>query len=117
MNKSFTLIEVLVSVFLIVIIGLTLTKISSQNINIMQSVKLDHTHLNSVVINNTNDYRDIDDYLNIRDIPGYDYKVEKKRKEISSSSFVLNDNFIVNYILEKEIIVSDDEQQAFFRIK
>ncbi len=117
MNKSFTLIEVLVSVFLIVIIGITLTKISSQNVNIMQSVKLDYTYLNSTVINNTNDYRDIDDYLNIKDIPGYDYKVEKKRKQISSSSFMLKDDFIVNYTLEKEIIVSDDEKQTFFRIK
>lgn len=116
-KKAFTLIEVLVSVFLIVIIGLTLIKISSQNINTMQSVKTDFTYLFSTVINSTNDFRDVNDYLNIKDIPSYDYLVEKKTKHVSSSSFALSDEFIVDYTLEKEIIKSDYDKQVFFRIK
>ena len=117
MNKAFTLIEVLVSVFLIFIIGFTLTKISSQNISTIQSSKQDYTYLYSSVLNSTHQYKDINDYLEIQDIPKYSHTIEKKEEDLSFSSIVLTDSFVVNYNLKKESIKSDTNTKAFLRIK
>lgn len=117
MTKSFTLIEVLVSVLLIFMIGFALTKISSQNINTIESMKKDNSYLFSAVINSTHNYRDINDYLSIRDIPKYNNTVEKKKIDLGFSSLVLRDDFVIDYNLEKESILSDTIQKTFFRIK
>lgn len=117
MNKAFTLIEVLVSVFLIFIIGFALAKISSQNVNTIQSTKSDITYLYSAVINSSHQYKDINDYLEIRDIPKYNYKVEKKQDELGIVSRPLSETFIISYRLEKERIKSDETTKSFFRIK
>lgn len=116
-KKAFTLIEVLVSVMLIFIIGFTLTKISSQNINTLQKAKDNYVYLYSAVINSTHEYRDINDYIGIRDIPKYDLSVEKRKDELSTTSLELAENFIINYILEKESIKDDNQTKSFFRIK
>lgn len=117
MNKAFTLIEVLVSVFLIFIIGFALTKISSQNINTIQSINNNNTYLYSTVVNSTHEYRDINDYLSIKDIPLYDNKIEKKKTELGFSSLVIREDFIININLEKESISSDSTKKTFFHIK
>lgn len=116
-KSSFTLIEVLVSVFLIFIIGFTLTKISSQNINTIQSSKSDFTYLYSTVINSMHGYKNINDYINIKNIPKYLYKIEKKEEDLEYSSIVVTDTFIINYNLKKESILSDENSKSFFRIK
>jgi prepilin-type N-terminal cleavage/methylation domain-containing protein len=116
-KRAFTLIEVLVSVMLIFIIGFTLTKISSQNINTIQSSKDDITYLYSTVVTTSNEYRDINDYLAIKDIPRYSYTVETKKVDLGSSSIVLSETFVINYNLERENIKSDYTTKSFFRIK
>jgi len=116
-KKGFTLIEVLVSVLLVFMIGFTLTKISSQNINTIQSTKEDLTYLYSTIIHSTHEYRDINDYLGINEIPQYTYSIEKKKSDLGSSSIVLSETFIINYNLEKESIKSDTNTKSFFRIK
>ena len=117
MTKSFTLIEVLVSVVLIFMIGFALTKISSQNINTIQNIKNDNSYLYSTVINSTHDYRDIKDYLSIENIPEHDYEVEKKTIFLGTTSLVIRDDFVINFNLEKESVKSDTKQKTFFRIK
>lgn len=116
-KKAFTLIEVLVSVFLIFIIGMTLMKISSQNITTIQSAKNDYTDLYSTVVHSTHEYRDINDYLSIKDIPKYTIRVEEKKTNLGGSSIELTKNFIINYTLEKESIKDDQQTKSFFRIK
>ena len=116
-KKAFTLIEVLVSVFLIFIIGFTLTKISSQNINTIQDSKEDYTYLYSAVVNSTNEYRDINDFLGIRDIPKYEITVEKKREVLSITSLELTETFVINYTTEQESIKDDKATKSFFHIK
>ena len=117
MTKSFTLIEVLVSVMLIFMIGFALTKISSQNINTIQSIQNENSYLYSAVIHSTHNYRDINDYLSIRDIPKYNNTVEKKKTDLGFSSLALRDDFVIDFNLEKESIKSDTIQKTFFRIK
>lgn len=116
-KNAFTLIEVLVSVMLIFIIGFTLTKISSQNINTLQKAKEDYTYLYSSVVNSTHEYRDINDYIGIRDIPKFDLRVEKKKANLSTTSKELTETFVISYILEKESIKDDKQTKSFFRIK
>lgn len=117
MTKSFTLIEVIVAVAIIFIIGLTLSKISSQNINTLMSVKEDLTHLDSLAINSTNEFKDINDYSNILDLPKIEYKVEKKLEELAQTELVISPSFTIVYISQKETIKNDQTQKSYFRIK
>ena len=63
MNRAFTLLEVLVSVVIVFMIGMTLTQISSQNVNVLQSVKDDISSYDSAILYATNEYRDLNSYL------------------------------------------------------
>jgi Tfp pilus assembly protein PilV len=116
-KKAFTLIEVLVSVLLIFIMGFTLTKISSQNINTLQSSKEDYIYLYSAVVNSSHEYKDINDFIDIRDIPKYTIRVEKTNEVISVTSLSLIEGFKINYTTKKESIKNGKQTKAFFLIK
>ena len=118
MNKAFTLLEVLISVVLVFMIGEALTKISSQNINVMESVKKNMTCFDSVMLNSTNDYRDLNSYLSIKDIPLYDALVEKKTPQIvKNRNIIIDKDFIINYTINKESLKINNETKSYFRIK
>jgi hypothetical protein len=116
-EKAFTLIEVLVSVVLIFIIGMTLTKVSSQNTNTLYAVKHDFTFLDSAALNSDQDYKDINDYIKIQDIPKFNYRIEKKEDIIGESVLPITDQFMINYTLKKEELKSEKSSHAYFRIQ
>ncbi len=116
-KKAFSLIEVIVAMTLIVIIGLTLAEISSQNINTIQSAKEDKTYLHSLALNSTNMYKNIKDYSNIKDIPIADYTIEKSTKELGMVSFELIDGFSFEFFYEEIIIKDAYEEKSYFAIK
>lgn len=116
-KKAFTLLEVLISVLLIFMLGMALIKISSQNINILETVKKDVSYLDSLIVNSDNDYKDINSYTSIKDLPKYEATVTKKTYDLSSSSIILRDDFIINYEIKREKIEINDETKAYFRIK
>ena len=117
MNRGFTLVEVLVSVVIIFAIGTTLTQISSQNVNVLQSVKKDLISYNSVVLNSTHSYRSLNDFLKIQNIPSIDAKVSKRDKDVGSFPLVTAKGLRVNYGVSKNIIKIKEETSGYFRLK
>lgn len=116
-KNAFTLIEVLVSVLLVVMMGLTLVKISSQNINTLQTVKEDYTYLYSSALNSIHDYKEIDDFITISDIPKYNLRVEKQKDIFVTTTINLTNYFVIAYTIEKESIKDEQQTKSFFRIK
>lgn len=116
MNRGFTLIEVIVSVVLIFILGVALLQISSQNTNILESSKKDKVYLHSLALHSFNEYKDLDDYVSLTDIPRYDLKISKKTSIIGTSEFEFK-GVKIKYVLNKITIKLDDETKSYFEIK
>ena len=117
MNRAFTLLEVLVSVVIVFMIGMTLTQISSQNVNVLQSVKDDMNSYDSAILYTTNEYRDLNSYLNIAEAPKFEVIVERKSLDLSSDAVMITKDFIISYNISKDRIKIDDETKAYYRIK
>ena len=116
MSKAFTLIEVLISVVIIFMIGMTFVKISSQNVNVLQSAKVEMNSYSSAVINSSSEYRSLNDYIVFRDIPRTDAVVEKKRVDLGVFPLVSTEEFSINYTLQNEKVKINDETKSYFRI-
>ena len=117
MTKAFTLLEVLVSVVILFMIGMTLVQISSQNVHALENLKIDRNSYASAVINSHNEYASLYDYLYIYEIPKFDVRVEKKNIIIGEVPLISTKQFKIVYTLSKDIIKINDESKAYYRIK
>lgn len=118
MIKSFSLIEVIIAVVLVFIIGLTLAKISSQNVNTLQSVQNSKTYLHSLALQSSNEFKDINDYSSIEDLPKIEYKIEKELEELQNIRVELIEGFSLDFILQKQTITDENnDKKSYFRIK
>jgi hypothetical protein len=98
-------------------LGMALVKISSQNVNVLQSVKDDINSYASAVINNSNEYRTLKDYISIIDIPKPDVQVEKKNIDLGGFSLISTKEFTLGYNLQHDQIKINNETKSYFRIK
>lgn len=117
MRNSFTLLEILISVVLIFIIGMSLTEISNNNTNAIIKDKNTRFELASLVIQSSNTYREIRDYFKIKDIPNPDILVDRKKEFLYNSMIVLDENTSVEVSAEKETVIINDETLTFFRFQ
>lgn len=117
MQNSFTLLEVLISVVLIFIIGMSLTEISNNNTNAIIKDRNTNYEMASLVIQSSNTYREIRDYFKIQDIPNPDILVDRKKEFLYSNVLVLDENNSLEILTEKETININDETLTFFRFQ
>ena len=117
MRKSFTLIEVAVSVILLFTIGLALSDIAKSNTDILFKSKDTTYGKFSFLAYDPSEFKDFKDYLKIKEIPIENGDVKKRVDFLYSLSLPLNEKVVISLEGNKESLKIGEATNAFFRFK
>lgn len=133
MRQSFTLIEVVVSAVLIAIIGVSLIKLSTSNIEGVEYSREKRYDLFSLVLYQVSEFGYIKDYSGIEDVDMPNWKVDATQEDVLTQEYELpsakkeeselepeetnESKKIVSLTIYKEHIEMDEDGVDFFRLK
>lgn len=119
MRQGFTLIEVVVSAVLIAVIGVSLIKLSTSNIEGVEYSREKRYDLFSLVLYKVSKLGHINDYSKIPDIKIPNWKVDTSEEDVLTKEYDLTEdtNKTISVNIYKERIVMDGDGVDFFRLK
>jgi len=124
LNKGgFTLIEVVVASILIAIIGISLIKLSSANIEGVEHARKERYDLYSLVLFRISEMGDIKDYAKIKDIEVPSLKVEIKEEDVLTQEYDISsmnedlNGSVISIVIYKESVKIGENGLDYFRLR